>query len=294
LRLPLSAPLTMQVTGRSETLVNPALALQVAIGQSTVATRLVVANLFYRDVALLRQVHVGDTLSTSVTPTAIELTRPGPAERRAKVALRIETTNQEGRPVCTFERVALLPCRDASSVTVQGSIGRADSDRSLDDYRGHVPRTWSVEAFPAAGLPPAGIWLDPLPDVVTSALELVRLTQNLAGAHRDPAAGQHGRRLVYGGHTVGLAQASLSRACPGLVTVLGWRSCDHVGPVFEDDVLDFEVTTLDRLDLDHGALVGFRVSATARRDDREGAPPMVLDWKPVALVRPSPEEEVPS
>jgi hypothetical protein len=54
------------------------------------------------------------------------------------------------------------------------------------------------------------------------------------------------------------------------------------------------VTTLDRLDLDHGALVGFQVSATARRDDREGAPPMVLDWKPVALVRPSPEEEVPS
>lgn len=295
LRLALSSPLTAQVTGRPETLVNPALALQVAIGQSTVATKLVLANLFYRDVALLRQVHVSDTLSTTVTPIALELTRPGPRERRAKVALRIETTDQEGRAVCRFERVALLPCRDVESVTPQGSVGRADSDRSLDDFRGYVPEAWSLEAFPTSGLPPAESWRDPLPDVVTSALELVRLTQNLAAAHRDPSAGQDDRRLVYGGHTVGLAQASLSRACPGLVTVLGWRSCDHVAPVFENDVLDFEVTTLDRLDLDpHRALVGFRVRATARRHAIDDDPLTVLDWKPVALVRPSPNEEVPS
>jgi 2-methylfumaryl-CoA hydratase len=292
LRLPLSSPLTVEVTGRTEPLVNPALALQVAIGQSTVATRLVVANLFYRDVALLRQVHVGDTLSTTVTPIALELTRPGPRQRRAKVALRIETMDQDGYAVCRFERVALLPCRVAASVTTFGSVGRADSDRSLADFRGYVPGTWSVRAFPATGLPPAQSWRDPLPDVVTSGLELVRLTQNLAAAHRDPAAGQDGRRLVYGGHTVGLAQASLSRACPGLITVLGWRSCDHVAPVFENDVLDFEVTTLDRLDLDHGALVGFRVNATARRDGQDDDSLTVLDWKPVALVRPSPEEEL--
>lgn len=294
LRLPLSSPLTMQVTGRSEMLVNPALVLQVAIGQSTVATRLVVANLFYRDVALLRQVHVGDTLSTTATPIALELTRPGRRERRAKVALRIETSDQDGRAVCRFERVALLPCRDAESVTTRGSVGRVDSDKSLDEFLAHVPETWALEAFPAIGLPPAECWRDPLPDVVTSALELVRLTQNLAAAHRDPADGQDGRRLVYGGHTVGLAQASLSRACPGLITVLGWRSCDHVAPVVENDVLDFEVTTLDRLDLGHGALVGFRVRATARRDGHVDDPLTVLDWKPVALVRPSPEEEVPT
>ena len=40
--------------------------MHVSIGQSTVATRRVIANLFYRGVVLRRQVFLGDTLATSV------------------------------------------------------------------------------------------------------------------------------------------------------------------------------------------------------------------------------------
>src|SRR5690606_20570207 len=82
LRLALSDPVSRQVTGRTQRLVNPALVLHMAIGQSTVATRLVIANLFYRDVVLRRQLHVGDTVTTLVTPVARALTRPGPAGRQ--------------------------------------------------------------------------------------------------------------------------------------------------------------------------------------------------------------------
>ena len=293
LRLPLSDPDSRRVSGSPRRLVNPALVIQVAIGQSTVATRLVIANLFYRDVALLQQVHTGDTLTTTVTPIARQLTRPNPSGRRAKVTLRVETVNQNADVVCRFERVALLPCRDAESTVEVGDVGTATPDRPLEDYLAVVPSEWRVEEFPAAGLPSSPTWSDPLADTVSSALELVRLTQNLAAAHRDVRRGQSGRRLVYGGHAVGLAQASLSRACPGLVTVLGWRACDHPAPVFEGDVLDFEVRTIDRLDLGQGvAVVGFRVLVTARHttsnldeDTTSRAGTTVLDWTPVALVR---------
>ena len=40
-------------------------------------------------------------------------------------------------------------------------------------------------------------------DVVSSAPELARLTLNIAATHHDSRVG--GRRLVYGGHTIGLA-----------------------------------------------------------------------------------------
>ena len=46
---------------------------------------------------------------------------------------------------------------------------------------------------------------------------------------------------MYGGHTIGLALAQASRLLPNLVTVLGWESCDHTGPVHEGDTLYSEL-----------------------------------------------------
>src|SRR5690606_11310680 len=71
-------------------------------------------------------------------------------------------------------------------------------------------------------------------DVVTSAPELARLTLNIAKVHHDAAASGQGR-LVYGGHTIGLALHQAVRALPELVTVVAWHGCDHTGPVREGD-----------------------------------------------------------
>ncbi len=78
-------------------------------------------------------------------------------------------------------------------------------------------------------------------DVVSSAPELARMTLNLAAVHHDRSAARDGRRLVYGGHTIGIAAGHVSRALPGLVTILGWQSCDHTGPVHEGDTLTTEI-----------------------------------------------------
>lgn len=283
LPLALSGPLARAVTGGPTPLVNPALALSVAIGQSTVATRRVIANLLYRDVRLDRQLHVGETLRTVVTPRAAAWTRSG--TERAKVLLEMAVT-ADGEPVARFQRVALLPVREPSRL-VERAIPEAAPRPALADFAGVVP-DWDVAGFPTRlGARPGDVLVDPLADTVSAARELARLTLNAAAAHRDGRAGLDGRRLVYGGHTIGLAQASLARQLDGLLTVLAWRSCDHVAPVFEDDLLVTSVEVLDVHRLGAGlALVDARVLVDAHRD---GAAARVLDWHPVLLAAADPE-----
>jgi acyl dehydratase len=77
--------------------------------------------------------------------------------------------------------------------------------------------------------------------VVSSAPELARLTLNVAMVHHDASAAG-GRRLVYGGHAIGLALAQAARTLPSLVTVAAWHGCDHLGPVHEGDTLRSTIT----------------------------------------------------
>jgi hypothetical protein len=63
-----------------------------------------------------------------------------------------------------------------------------------------------------------------------------RRALNVAKVHHDATAGAAGR-LVYGGHRIGIALHQAVRTLPGIVTVVGWHGCDHVGPVHEGDTL---------------------------------------------------------
>ena len=119
-------------------------------------------------------------------------------------------------------------------------------------------------------------------DVVSSAPELARLTLNIAAVHHD--AGVGGRRLVYGGHTIGLAMAQLCRALPNLVTITGWHGCDHTGPVYEGDTVTSEIHVERTVPLTAGGgLVHLQVTTVARAAGSEESRP-VLDWRPVGVL----------
>lgn len=279
LRIPLSAALSQQATGLQR-LANPALVLQIAIGQSTVATRRVIANLFYRKVRLFKQVPVGTTLETTVVPIAAALARPTPSGDRAKVLLSITTRDEHGAVIADFERLALLPVRNRETFVESGSVGTAEDSLDLENYAHLLPDNWNLDRLPAGELPGKGTAMqDPLVEPVTEAQTLVRLTQNLAAAHRDFRRGQHSQRLVYGGHTIGLAQAALTRMDPAIATVLGWHSCDHLGPVYENDLLSFSATLLESAPQAVGSIAAYRVTAHALRPG--GEPVSVLSWVPV-------------
>ncbi|CAN5418220.1 MaoC family dehydratase [soil metagenome] len=287
LRMALDCELSAVVTGRSEPLVHPNLVCNVAIGQTTTLTQRVLANLFYRGLVLLQPVFVGDTLRTTTEVAGLKqnTARPGkPASGLVALAIRVE--NQRGEVVLDFWRCPMLPLRDQDVVT-----GHADSfdfiEAELDPaaLEAAVPAAWRLDDYrsrvpsPPAPVVPSSYEVEGR-DTVTSAPELARATLNLAAVHTDAGASTFGRRLVYGGHTISLAGAHVTRAFPDLVTIIGWRSCEHTGPVFEGDVLRTTVVVEGLRSLATGArLVDLR--ARVHRMDEDV---LVLDWHLVGVL----------
>ena len=284
LAISLSRPLAEAVTGEPGSVVNPALVLQLAIGQSTVATRKVVANLFYRGVRQLRTVRVGDTLTTTVTVRGLREASARPDRPpRGLVLLGMQTVDDQGRLVLDFERCALVRRHSDAATGHHDDLGGTPEELDMAPFVEAAPLDWDLSPLGAPQQWPIGeTRSDPLRDTVTDAPALVRLTQNLAPPHRDASLGQEGKRLVYGGHTVGLAQAGLVRLLPTTATVVGWHLCDHTGPVFEDDVVDVSATLNAVLPVPNGRLLAFTVIMQAERGGADRVP--VLDWRPIVLA----------
>ena len=288
LRLALDAALCRDVTGHDGPLVHPNLVCDVAIGQSTGPSQRVRGNLFYRGLVLARAVFVGETLHTSTEIVGLKQNRRRPgAPATGLVAMRIRTTDEHGEPVLDFWRCPMIPLRDPDADT-----GHADDfaaiPEALDPARlaAARPSGWRLERLRAAvsgpyrdELEPGQVFVVEAGETVTGAPELARLTLNVATAHTDATGSAHGRRLVYGGHTISVAAAHATRAIPAIATIVAWKRCDHIGPVFEGDVLRTELRVEDT---SVGGLVGLRALVSSVRPDTEPAP--VLDWSFVTVV----------
>lgn len=278
LRLALDGPLCRAVTDSTTPLAHPGLVCDVAIGQSTVVTQRVKANLFYRGLVFFRFPVIGDTLFTRTEVVGLKQNsaKPGRAPT-GLAALRVTTIDHVDRVVLDFYRCAMLPLSpgvedtghhdDLSAVGADAAVPpRLAADWDADEYRHRVPGPHFDPAL-------AGAVLHSTADVVSSAPELARLTLNIAAVHHDSreAGIEPRRRLVYGGHTIGLALAQVTRLLPNLVTVLAWQSCDHTAPVYEGDTLYSEVHVESAQD----HVLGLRsVVYAVGESDRK-----VLDWR---------------
>lgn len=267
------------LTGAPTPPVHPGLALVMSTGASTVATKRVIANLFYRDVVLHRPVHLGETLRTETRVLALAdaSTRPGVAPR-GKVLLGMTTTADDD-VILEYQRCALLPCRGDRLPGHADDLGTSEGALDLDTFAAAVPSHWDLTTLGDTDTWDEGVTrVDDLRDVVDGATALVRLSHNLAAAHRDVGRSPYDRRLVYGGHTVALAQASLDRSVGGMATLVGWHSCNHTAPVFEGDIVGFRHTLVSERAAMGGRLRAVRVLVDAERD---GETVTVLDWTPV-------------
>jgi acyl dehydratase len=288
LRLPLDTELSRLVTGSPAALAHPGLVCDVAIGQSTLVTHHVKANLFYRGLVFYRFPVMGDTLFTRTEVVGLRQNsaKPGRAPT-GLAALRMTTIDQLDRLVLDFYRCAMLPL----SPDADPDQPAPDDDLSTIGAEPMPPPSatgdWDAEAFrervPGPHFDPglAGAVLHSSADVVSSAAELARLTLNIAATHHDFRVG--GQRLVYGGHTIGLALAQASRLLPNLATVLAWASCDHTGPVHEGDTLHSElhVEAAEPLPNSGGVLRLRSLVAAVDLDGGNDRP--VLDWRFSAL-----------
>jgi acyl dehydratase len=251
---------------------HPALVWNLAIGQSTLATHHVRANLFYRGLVFHRAPVLGDTLTTRTEVVGLrENQRRQGRAPTGLAALRMRTVDQQGRQVLDFWRCAMLPLRSDEPT------GHADDLTSLGAPPSEVALTAYASSLDLTGFPPPGDLPDEIEvgggDVVSCAPELARLTLNIAKVHHDADAGG-GQRLVYGGHTIALALAQATRAIPGIVAVAGWEGCDHTGPVHEGDTLRSRILVGPTRTLENGTrLVDLQSLVSAD----PGRP--VLDWR---------------
>lgn len=289
LRLALDADLSAVVTGAQAPLAHPALVCDVAIGQSTLVTQRVKANLFYRGLTFHRYPVIGDTLFTRTE--VVGLKQNSAKAGRAPTglaALRMTTIDGVGRLVLDFYRCAMLPLSEGTVET-----GHNDDLSAIGADTAAAPEPtadWDAEAFrarvPGSHFDPAlqGSVLRSTADVVSSAPELARLSLNIAATHHDSRVS--GKRLVYGGHTIGLALAQTTRLLPNLVTVLGWESCDHTGPVHENDTLysELSIEAAEPLPDGRGGVLRLRSTVYAASDSGAEDDRRVLDWRFTGLL----------
>ncbi|MCS6947115.1 MAG: MaoC family dehydratase [Steroidobacteraceae bacterium] len=269
--------------------VHPLLAIQIAIGQSTVVSQRVKANLFYRGLTLLRPVRLGDTLTTVTRIVGLRQNRPQPGRApTGQVALEIRTSNQRGEPLLELWRCPMIPCRREDSDTGHrddlDTLGRAAASKppnerfasALAAWRGVDTRRWRGRR--AAQIEVGQQFLIEARDTVTCAPELVRMTLNLAMAHTDARLSYLGQRLVYGGHVISIAHAQMLRALPNIITMLGWESCDHTAPVLENDRIRSGVRVLEKHADPAGALLLLQIESYAARGEPEQEQ-RVLEWR---------------
>ncbi|MBD3646317.1 MAG: acyl dehydratase, partial [Pseudomonadales bacterium] len=239
-------------------------------------------------------VYIGDTLTTTTKVVALRQNRIR-EDRNASgmVALEIHVRNQRDETVMLFWRCPMIPCRDPKADTGRADefsmmpeeIGESELKRAVPDwdlacFRERVPglhykelETGNTIAVEAA-------------DTVTAAPELVRMTLNMAMTHTDAGRSVYGKRLVYGGHTISMAAAQMTRVLPNLVTLLGWYRCDHTAPVFEEDILRSEIIVERKTDLPEGGIADISVKVFATRGSEAPEPGediQVLDWRLAAL-----------
>ncbi|PHS73434.1 MAG: acyl dehydratase [Cycloclasticus sp.] len=297
LRLPLDHVLCEKVTGSKQVLANPSMVINMAIGQSTYATQNVIGNLFYRGLVLKQPVYLGDTLYTTTSVALLKQNKPK-ASRPASglVVLEIRVLNQLDEELLHFWRCPMIPCRDQSVVTgYADDLGSISSDISLASLLDAVPSYWNLKCYRTIfnglhfnELNVGTSFLIKARDTVTCAPELARLSLNLAMAHTDATKSVYGKRLVYGGHTISMAAAQILRALPNLMTILAWRYCDHLAPVFENDILHTELFIDDKTALPTtGGIVEVRAKVFAERQtdtNLQACSEQVLDWGLVILM----------
>jgi len=290
MRLPLDAPLCKSVTGSDRMLANPSLVCNMAIGQTTIPTQRVLGNLFYRGLRFHRPVFIGDTLTTSTKVVALRQNtkRPGRASS-GMVGLEMHVVNQHGETVLLFWRCPMVPCRDENADTGHvDDLSIMPEDISAEEVEASVP-DWDLSLLPksSADFSPGSVIPVVARDTVTLAPEIVRLSLNMAMTHTDADRSVYGQRLVYGGHTISIAASQLARVLPSLATVLCWYNCDHLAPVFEEDILSSVISVQGSREAGTGRILDLNIEVFADRGKQ--APEKennvkVLDWDLAVLA----------
>jgi 2-methylfumaryl-CoA hydratase len=245
-----------------------------------------IANLGYASCRFLKPVFAGDTLTA--TSRVIGL-RENSNRKSGIVYVRTAGVNQHGGTVLDYVRWVMVRKRDEASAAPPPVVPQLETRVDPAALGGALP---VIDAgaydLALAGAPhrwedyKAGERIDHADGMTIEEAEhqmATRLYQNTARVHfNQHAAGDGGRRLVYGGHIISLARALSFNGLANAFHVAAINGGRHVAPSHAGDTIYAWSDVLERADLpgrrDVGAL---RLRTVAVKNRPPGDFPLMAD-----------------
>jgi 2-methylfumaryl-CoA hydratase len=205
-----------------------------------------IANLGYADVRFIAPVYAGDTISCE---SQVIGTKENSNGASGIVYVRSRAFNQDREEVLSWARWVMLPRRKP---------GGEAHEPNVPPLPDHVdPKHYSVPKFlkPAALQPhytgSGLLWEDYTPGETihhpggmtieeADHMSATRLYQNTARIHFDAHAakeGQHGKRLVYGGHVISICRALSYDGLENGFAIAAIHGGTHANPTFAGDTI---------------------------------------------------------
>ncbi len=264
-----------------------------------------VSNLGYADGRLDGFVYPGDTLRAASTVIGLREASSGQA---GVVYVRTIGVNQREEVVASYVRWVLVRKRDPASAAPEPCV--PELPPAVPAEAVVVPTALDLTAYDTVRAGGPYFWDDYAPgeridhrDGLTieeaEHMMLTRLSQNPAPIHFNAqlsADSRFGRRVVMGGHVIGLARSLTFNGFPNAFKVAAINAGRHTAPAFAGDTLHAWTEVLHKMVLPGRTDVGaLRIRTLALKNrtceefpDRDGAgkydPAVVLDLDYTVLV----------
>jgi 2-methylfumaryl-CoA hydratase len=216
-----------------------------------------VANLGYAQCRFLMPAYPGDTLAATSEVVGL---RENSNRRSGIVYVHTSGTNQDGETVLDYVRWVMVRKRDENAAAPEPSVPKLEARVAPEALGSAVPlieRTAYDAAL--AGSPhlwgdyEAGERIDHVDGMTLEEAEhqmATRLYQNTARVHfNQHAAGQDGRRLIYGGHIISLARALSFNGLGNAFHVAAINGGRHVSPAHAGDTVYAWSEVLEKAEL---------------------------------------------
>ncbi len=258
-------------------------------------------NLGYADLRFVRPVYTGDTLrattetlgwrETSKGDTGVVWVRTIGFNQRDEEVLRFyRWVMVNRRPRAAGQQTADYRQQIAESRQPSQGRGQADNEEQVAatvkaDQPAVMPELASLDhvsfpviaRFEAWATGGARFWEDysagervahPQGITIEEAEHQMatRLYQNSARVHfnqHQQNSSRHGRRIIYGGHIISVAQALSFDGLENVVGMAAWNGGSHTNPTFAGDTLFAWTEVLERIDLGRADLGALRLRLVA-------------------------------
>lgn len=232
-----------------------------------------VANLGYAEGKFLRPVFSGDTLTATSEVIGVKQNSNG---KSGVVYVRTRGENQRGETVLSYVRWVMVRKGDLDEPAPEIVIPELASNVEAADLP--ISATLDFTGYDFAQAGEAHRWgdyqvgeiIDHVDGVTVEEAEhmlATRLWQNTAKVHFDTTARPDGRRLIYGGHVISMAQALSFNGLANAQLIVAINGGAHANPCYAGDTIRAWSEVLDKAETTAPGVGALRLRLVATKGE---------------------------